>query len=141
MSCMTDSDRVERGLGSEVTKHKCIHHGIAMCSPWLQPPCCHGCSKVQPWSKSNTRSPVIKPAWPHTTFKIGIGPTFDLSLNKPTLKSAGLLLKALLIYSGFQYPSPLPPFLHCPLRSTNPRAAPSTSPPSPRMPVVHRGER
>lgn len=47
MTCMTDSDRVEWRPASEVTKHKCIHHGIAMCSPWLQPP--KSPSPVLPW--------------------------------------------------------------------------------------------
>lgn len=58
--------------------------------------------------RSTPRTPVIKPARAHTAFKIGIGLTSDLSLNKRTLKFAGLLLKALLIYSGFQYTNPLP---------------------------------
>lgn len=123
MTCMKDSDRVE----SEVTKHKCVHRG--MCSSWLQPPKFPPPNrpwllKGPPLVKSNTRTLVIKPACPHTTFKIGISLTFDLPLNKPTLKFAGLLLKVLLIYSGFQHPSTPPSHHSSIVRRTNPREPP-----------------
>lgn len=148
MTCVKDSDRAEWRLGSEVTKHKCVHRGIAMCSSWLQPPKFPPPNRLSllkgpPLVKSNTRTLVIKPAWPHTTFKIGIGLTFDLPLNKPTLKFAGLLLKVLLIYSGFQYPS-TPPTHHSSIVQSGvltPECPPHTSPPWPCMPVLHSGGR
>lgn len=77
-----------------------------------QTPLPHGTAQrfTPGWAKSNMRALAIKLPWPHSTFKVGISLTFDLSLPHPSFQFGGLLLHLLLFFYFWlqSTPHPLP---------------------------------